>query len=39
VRSRAFPEPEHAYSIAPEELERLRARLIDAGRSHDVHKS
>jgi 3-methyl-2-oxobutanoate hydroxymethyltransferase len=39
VRSRAFPGPEHAYSIAPEELERLRARLIDAGRSHDVHKS
>jgi 3-methyl-2-oxobutanoate hydroxymethyltransferase len=39
VRSRAFPAPEHAYSIAPEELERLRARLVAAGRSHDVHKS
>ena len=24
VRSRAFPGPQHAYSIAPEELERLR---------------
>jgi len=27
VRARAFPAPEHAYSIAPEELERLRASL------------
>ena len=26
VRSRAFPAPEHTYSIPPEELERLRAR-------------
>jgi 3-methyl-2-oxobutanoate hydroxymethyltransferase len=25
VRSRAFPGPQHAYSIAPEELERLRS--------------
>ena len=25
VRTRAFPAPEHAYGIAPEELERLRA--------------
>ena len=25
VRSREFPAPEHTYSIAPEELERLRA--------------
>jgi len=27
VRGRAFPGPEHAYGIAPEELERLRAML------------
>jgi 3-methyl-2-oxobutanoate hydroxymethyltransferase len=27
VRTRAFPAPEHAYGIAPEELERLRAIL------------
>ena len=27
VRTRAFPTPEHAYGIAPEELERLRAML------------
>jgi 3-methyl-2-oxobutanoate hydroxymethyltransferase len=27
VRTRAFPRPEHAYGIAPEELERLRAML------------
>jgi 3-methyl-2-oxobutanoate hydroxymethyltransferase len=27
VRTRAFPGPEHSYGIAPEELERLRARL------------
>jgi 3-methyl-2-oxobutanoate hydroxymethyltransferase len=27
VRTRAFPAPEHAYGIAPEELERLRALL------------
>jgi 3-methyl-2-oxobutanoate hydroxymethyltransferase len=27
VRTRAFPAPEHAYGIAPEELERLRAML------------
>jgi 3-methyl-2-oxobutanoate hydroxymethyltransferase len=26
VRTREFPAPEHGYSIAPEELERLRAR-------------
>jgi len=26
VRTRAFPAPEHTYSIPPEELERLRAR-------------
>jgi 3-methyl-2-oxobutanoate hydroxymethyltransferase len=25
VRSRAFPDPQHSYGIAPEELERLRA--------------
>ena len=27
VRTRRFPGPEHAYGIAPEELERLRAQL------------
>jgi 3-methyl-2-oxobutanoate hydroxymethyltransferase len=27
VRTRAFPGPEHAYGIAPEELERLKAQL------------
>jgi 3-methyl-2-oxobutanoate hydroxymethyltransferase len=27
VRTRAFPAPEHAYGIAPEELDRLRAML------------
>jgi 3-methyl-2-oxobutanoate hydroxymethyltransferase len=27
VRTRAFPGPEHVYGIAPEELERLRAKL------------
>jgi 3-methyl-2-oxobutanoate hydroxymethyltransferase len=27
VRTRAFPGPEHAYGIAPEELERLREQL------------
>ena len=27
VRTRAFPAPEHAYGIAPEELERLRAMI------------
>jgi 3-methyl-2-oxobutanoate hydroxymethyltransferase len=27
VRTRRFPGPEHAYGIAPEELERLRASL------------
>jgi 3-methyl-2-oxobutanoate hydroxymethyltransferase len=27
VRKRAFPAPEHAYGIAPEEMERLRAML------------
>ena len=27
VRTRAFPAPQHAYGIAPEELERLRAML------------
>src|ERR1700742_3198278 len=27
VRTRAFPAPEHAYGIAPEEMERLRAML------------
>jgi 3-methyl-2-oxobutanoate hydroxymethyltransferase len=27
VRTRAFPRPEHAYGIAPEELERLKAKL------------
>src|SRR3954465_9879090 len=32
VRSRAFPGPQHAYSIAPEELERLRAAV--SGRRH-----
>jgi 3-methyl-2-oxobutanoate hydroxymethyltransferase len=34
VRTRAFPGPEHAYGIAPEELERLRATT----RSQPVHK-
>jgi 3-methyl-2-oxobutanoate hydroxymethyltransferase len=29
VRTRRFPAPEHAYGIAPEELERLRTRLRD----------
>jgi 3-methyl-2-oxobutanoate hydroxymethyltransferase len=29
VRSRAFPRPEHAYSIAPEELERLKAAVSE----------
>jgi 3-methyl-2-oxobutanoate hydroxymethyltransferase len=28
VRAREFPAPEHTYSIAPEELERLRARPL-----------
>jgi 3-methyl-2-oxobutanoate hydroxymethyltransferase len=28
VRQREFPGPEHTYSIAPEELERLRARPV-----------
>jgi 3-methyl-2-oxobutanoate hydroxymethyltransferase len=27
VRARRFPGPEHAYGIAPEEMERLRAQL------------
>jgi 3-methyl-2-oxobutanoate hydroxymethyltransferase len=27
VRTRRFPGPEHAYGIAPEELESLRAQL------------
>jgi 3-methyl-2-oxobutanoate hydroxymethyltransferase len=27
VRTRAFPGPEHAYGIAPEELERLKAQI------------
>jgi 3-methyl-2-oxobutanoate hydroxymethyltransferase len=27
VRTRAFPAPEHAYGIAPEELERLKTQL------------
>jgi 3-methyl-2-oxobutanoate hydroxymethyltransferase len=27
VRTRAFPAPEHAYGIAPEELDRLKAQL------------
>jgi 3-methyl-2-oxobutanoate hydroxymethyltransferase len=27
VRTRAFPRPEHTYGIAPEELDRLRAKL------------
>jgi 3-methyl-2-oxobutanoate hydroxymethyltransferase len=30
VRSRTFPGPEHAYTIAPEELDRLRGQLRDA---------
>jgi 3-methyl-2-oxobutanoate hydroxymethyltransferase len=30
VRDRAFPAPEHGYSIAPEELERFRAGLREA---------
>ena len=34
VRTRAFPGPEHAYGIAPEELERLRVTI----RSQPVHK-
>jgi 3-methyl-2-oxobutanoate hydroxymethyltransferase len=34
VRTRAFPGPEHAYGIAPEELERLRETI----RSQPVHK-
>jgi 3-methyl-2-oxobutanoate hydroxymethyltransferase len=34
VRTRAFPGPEHAYGIAPEELDRLRATI----RSQPVHK-
>jgi 3-methyl-2-oxobutanoate hydroxymethyltransferase len=29
VRSRVYPGPEHGYTIAPEELERLRSRLSD----------
>jgi 3-methyl-2-oxobutanoate hydroxymethyltransferase len=28
VRTRRFPGPEHAYGIAPEELERLRAAVV-----------
>jgi len=32
VRSRAFPGPQHAYGIAPEELERLR-RVVGSRRS------
>ena len=30
VRSRSFPGPEHAYGIAPEEVERLRSQLPPA---------
>jgi 3-methyl-2-oxobutanoate hydroxymethyltransferase len=33
VRSRAFPGPQHAYSIAPEELERLRSAVRSPYRS------
>ena len=33
VRSRAFPGPQHAYGIAPEELERLRSVVRSARRS------
>src|SRR5215207_3320172 len=33
VRSRAFPGPQHAYGIAPEELERLRSAVRSARRS------
>ena len=29
VRTRAFPGPEHTYGIAPEEIDRLKARLAD----------
>jgi 3-methyl-2-oxobutanoate hydroxymethyltransferase len=32
VRTRRFPGPEHAYGIAPEELESLRAQLPPRGR-------
>ena len=30
VRTRAFPRPEHAYGIAPEEIERLREQMLAA---------
>ena len=33
VRSRAFPGPQHAYGIAPEELERLRSAVGSSRRS------
>ena len=33
VRSRAFPGPQHAYGIAPEELERLRSAVRSPCRS------
>jgi 3-methyl-2-oxobutanoate hydroxymethyltransferase len=33
VRTRRFPGPEHVYGIAPEEVERLRVRLAEPGRS------
>jgi 3-methyl-2-oxobutanoate hydroxymethyltransferase len=32
VRTRAFPGPEHAYGVAPEEMERLKEML--AKRAH-----
>src|SRR4051794_4950159 len=37
VRMRRFPGPEHAYGIAPEELESLRAQLPPRGRSTPSH--
>jgi 3-methyl-2-oxobutanoate hydroxymethyltransferase len=33
VRTRRFPGPEHAYGIAPEELDRLRAQMPDGPRT------
>ena len=33
VRSRVFPGPQHAYGIAPEELERLRSAVGSSRRS------
>jgi 3-methyl-2-oxobutanoate hydroxymethyltransferase len=36
VRARAFPAPEHSYTIAPEEMDRLRAQLRRSHLSADL---